>query len=332
MIQKTDWQFPESQKKSDESPRRVGVEIELQGIDIFDLSVMVADVLDAELNRLSSAEYEIATETFGTFRTEIDFALLQDLARRREQAFEASPSQLLDRAVELLGDASTLIVPCEVVTPPLPMAELPRVMDPLITRLRQAGAQGTRRSVLFAFGVHFNVEPSELTADRVLSYLRAFVCLYDWVVDRGAVDLSRQLTPYIDRFPKAYELLLADSGYSPDWPELIDDYLVHNATRDRALDMLPMFSHVDERRVKAIVDNPLIKPRPAFHYRLANSCVDEPSWSLSDPWNRWVQIERLASDQDRLRSCLAAFARDRDRWFSGISKRWVEEVEQWLSL
>jgi hypothetical protein len=28
--------------------------------------------------------------------------------------------------------------------------------------------------------------------------------------------------------------------------------------------------------------------------------VDEPQWTLAAEWNRWVEVERLASDPQRL--------------------------------
>jgi hypothetical protein len=41
----------------------------------------------------------------------------------------------------------------------------------------------------------------------------------------------------------------------------------------------------------------LVKPRPAFHYRLPNCMVDEADWTLAEEWNRWVVVERLAYDR-----------------------------------
>lgn len=324
------WHYPQRLDSADGAPRHVGIEIELQGIDVAALADLTADTLGGEVTRVSSAEYDVTTPDLGKFRVEVDFALLQSLARKREARLDAGGDRLLDAAVDLLGGASTVVVPCEIVTPPIPMRDMAAPMDALVARLRDAGAKGTRESVLFAFGVHLNVEPPELTAATVLDYLRAFVCLYDWIADTGNVDLSRQLTPYIQRYPKDYELLVADTDYAPDWPSLIDDYLEHNPSRDRALDMLPLFAHVDEARVTGTVDDPLVKPRPALHYRLADSRVDEPGWSIADPWNRWVRIERLAADRDRLFDCMRAYAKDRDRMMRSIDKRWVRQVTQWL--
>jgi hypothetical protein len=324
------WKLPGAIGKTDGDPRRVGIEIELQGIDVAELAELTADVLAGTVERVSSAEYDVEAPDIGEFRVEVDFALLKQLASDRELRADEDGAGLLDLAVDLLGDASTTLVPCEIVTPPMAMQSMAAPMDKLVERLRAAGAKGTRQSMLYAFGVHLNVEPPNLDVGTTLAYLRAFVCLYDWIVEDGDVDLTRQITPYIRRYEQGYDLLVANPEYSPDWSQLIDDYLEYNPTRDRALDMLPLFAHVDGERVAARVDDPLIKARPAFHYRLANSCIDEDGWSIALPWNRWMQIEYLAGDRDRLADCLRAFAEDRERMLHNLDNRWAKEVRQWL--
>ena len=325
-----DWKLPDALDKADGSARRVGIEIELQGIDIADLAELTADALAGKVERVSSAEYNVDVPDIGEFRVEVDFALLKQLANDREDRAEEAGASLMDFAVDLLSGASATLVPCEIVTPPIPMQSMAAPMDELVERLRAAGARGTRQSVLYAFGVHLNVEPPDLDVETVLACLRAFVCLYDWIVVDGDIDLTRQISPYIKPYEQDYDLLISQADYAPDWPQLIDDYLEHNPTRDRALDMLPLFAHVDEERVTAIVDDPLIKARPAFHYRLDNSCIDEDGWSVALPWNRWMQIEQLAADRDKLGECLQAFAEDRERLLRAVDKRWASKVTQWL--
>lgn len=326
-----EWKLPDTLHKSDGTPRRVGIEIELQGIDIADLADLTADVLSGTVERVSSAEYNVAVPELGEFRVEVDFALLKQLASVREGRAEEGGAGLMDLAVDLLGGASATLVPCEIVTPPLPMKSMAAPMDELVRQSRAAGAKGTRQSMLYAFGVHLNVEPPDLEVETVLTYLRAFVCLYDWIVVDGNVDLTRQMSPYIRPYEQAYDLLISNPDYAPGWPQLIDDYLEHNPTRDRALDMLPLFAHLDEQRVKAVVDDPLIKARPAFHYRLDNSCIDEEGWSIALPWNRWAHIERLATGPDKLSKCMRGFAEDRERLLRNVDKRWAREVRQWMS-
>lgn len=325
------WQLPERLTGADGSPRRVGVEIELQGIDIEDLAALTAATLGGEVTPVSAVEFDIEVPEQGDYRVEVDFALLKELARERRRAVPEGGEGLMDFAVDLLNDVSSVTVPCEIVAPPIAMEAVAEPMDALVRALREAGAKGTRHSLLYAFGVHLNVEPPDLEAATIARYLRAFVCLYDWIVDEGEVDLSRRLSPYIKPYDRAYDLLVADPEYAPDWPTLIDDYLEYNPTRDRALDMLPMFAHMDEERVRATVDDALVKARPAFHYRLANSCVDEPDWTIANPWNRWMEIERLAAGGRDLATLASAFARDRSRMLRTVDNRWASEVREWLA-
>ena len=324
----TQWLMPEAECKADGTPRRVGIEIELSGIDVESLATLTADTLGGELERVSSAEFDVAVPDHGDYRVEVDFKLLKDLAREQESSLDENA--IMNLGIEALGEASSLVVPCEIVSPPIPVHELAEPMDALVDALREAGARGTRRSFVYAFGVHLNIEPPDMQAETIAAYLQAFVCLYDWILDEGQVDLSRRMTPYIDPYPKDYDLLITGADYRPDWPSLISDYLSHNPTRDRAMDMLPMFASVDEERVRDATDDPLIKARPAFHYRLANSCVDEDGWSIAHPWNRWMQVERLAADRERLALVCAAFRTERQRILQKIDKRWVSKVKAWL--
>ncbi len=324
------WRLPDTLLKADDDPRRVGVEIELQGIGVSDLAELTAETLGGTVDRVSAVEFNVDVPNLGEFRVEVDLRLLKELARAGEGRTDTGDEGLVNFAIDLLSGASSVIVPCEIVTPPIPMQSMPEPMDALVERLRAAGAKGTRQSVLYAFGVHMNVEPPDLEVRTVLDYLRAFVCLYDWIVEESRIDLSRQISPFIRPYNREYDLLIASPDYAPDWPALMDDYLEHNPTRDRALDMLPMFAHIDEKRVRAVVDDPLIKSRPAFHYRLANSSVDEDGWSIAIPWNRWIHIEQLASDREALHGCLRAFARDRERMLRSVDKRWVREAKQWI--
>lgn len=161
------WQLPDKLDKADGTPRRVGIEIELQGIDANDLAELTAETLGGTVDRVSSVEFNIDVPDLGEFRVEVDFKLLKDLAREGEGRGDDDDDGLMNFAVELLGGASAVLVPCEIVTPPIPMQSMAEPMDALVERLRAAGAKGTRHSVLYAFGVHLNVEPPDLEAGAV---------------------------------------------------------------------------------------------------------------------------------------------------------------------
>ncbi len=324
------WPMPAKTTREDDSPRHVGVEFELQGIAVDDLAKLTATTLNGQLELLSTVEYKVTVPEQGDYRVEVDYALLKQKAKQ-QQDLSLEEQKLIDTVtVDVLSAASSLLVPCEVITPPLEMESLAQPMQALTDAIRAAGGKGTRHSLFYAFGLHLNIEPPALDAHTVAAYMKAFTCLFDWLVWEGEVDPARRATPYIQRFPEEYALHLTDPEYWPDWDTLIDDYLHWNASRNRALDMLPLFAEIDAARVHATVDDAKVKARPAFHYRLANCEIDEPDWSIVDPWSRWLQIEYLANDRNALLGCCAAYRSDRKRLLHRVDNSWRQTVTQWL--
>lgn len=320
--------MPATTHKPDDKPRQVGIEIELQGIPVDQLARLVKDTLGGSVRELSRSEYEVDVPDQGTYRIEVDYALLKDMAKQEAENPEDDSSRTL--AIDALDAVSALLVPCEIVSPPLAMHTIGEPMDAIVNAVRDAGANGTRKSLVYAFGVHLNVEPRDMQAATVLSYMQAFVCLFDWLVWAGKVDMSRRVTPYINSFPRDYQSLIIAPDYQPDFAGLIADYLQFNATRNRALDMLPLFSSVDEKTISTTVDDDRVNARPAFHYRLANSCVDEPGWSIAEPWGRWVKIEQLAADEEQLATLCGEMLADSERVLHPLDSQWRERVQRWV--
>jgi hypothetical protein len=174
-------------------------------------------------------------------------------------------------------------------------------LDELRRLLSQNDAAGTRARPWYAFGMHINPEIPSDDPGQLRDYLRAFLLLYPSLKKRVGVNFARSLSPYINPFPDEYVCLVLGPDYPADAGRLIDDYLAFNPTRNRPLDMLPVLCHLNEGRVMdRVEDKHLVKPRPAFHYRLPNCLVDEPDWTLAREWNTWVTVEQLANDADRL--------------------------------
>lgn len=324
------WPMPAITGRSDGDPRRVGVEFELQGIDVDMLARITALTLRGDVETVSEAEYLVHVPDQGVYRVEVDYAVLKQIAQAQHEADDADESAFDAMTVDALSTVSSIIVPCEVVAPPLPMTCFSDPLHKLTEAIRGAGGKGTGRSLFYAFGLHLNVEPPNLDADTVAAYMKAFSCLFDWLVWKEEVDWARRMTPYIKRYPAEYDLQLTDPDYWPDWDTLIVDYLRSNASRNRAMDMLPLFADVNPAAVEIAVDDDLVKPRPAFHYRLANCAIDDPSWSIADPWGRWLQIEHLANDRDALNACCEDYRQDRDRLLHRVDNNWRETVTKWL--
>lgn len=319
--------FSQLLQKADGEVRRLGVELEFSGLDIVTISNAVLDAFGGKVRSVSDYEKEIVDTEFGTFRIELDFAYLKQLGR--ETAPEVSEDDVERLPERILAAVAEQVVPFEIVTPPLPMDRVDE-LEPLARALREQGALGTRHSAIYAFGLHFNPEMPDLKAGTIAAYLRAFVCLYAWLERVDKVDWSRQLTPYIKPYPKEYVRKLIERGYRPDIQTLIDDYLEANPARNRALDMLPLFAHLDEDRIRRVVDDDRIKPRPTLHYRLPNCDIDASGWRISQPWEQWLQVELLANDEKRLQEIMRAYRQYLDNPVASLTSDWSKSCERWL--
>lgn len=312
----------------DGRPRRIGVEIETVGPSIDDLSGIVADHVGGRVVRISRYEHQVEGDRAGSWSVKLDVAWLVERGRHRHEG--EGGMELLDELAELvLRAGADQIVPLEIVTPPLPMKRLEGIQR-LIETLRESGARGTRTGLMYAFGLQLNPELPALDARTIARYLKAFACLYEWLESRSRVDSTRKLTGYVSAYPGRYVRLLADPDYWPTLDRLIDDYLAFNPTRNRALDMLPLFLHLDERRVRGVVDDERVKPRPALHYRLPNCEVDEAHWNVDIVWRDWLQVEHLAADEERLIEICRRYCAHADRLLDSLFTDWAEEAGQWV--
>lgn len=310
------------------SHRRVGVEIEFAGISLEGARDLVSAALDVAPRTRSPHEFLFDDPSNGEWRLEIDFQLLKRLSRKQFNAPEDDTLRKL--AINALDAVASLATPMELVTPPLPESRL-AFLDELVAQLGAVGATGTNESAIHAFGVHFNPEAT-LQADVIVAHLKAFLCLFDWLRDRDSTDLTRRLTPYIDPFPEAFEREVLEPQFQPDLTGLVEHYLAHNPTRNRALDLLPLLAEIDAERVRAQVDDDLIKPRPTWHYRLPNSRVGDPDWRVTQPWSDWLVVERLANSPEALGELCQARLEYLDRsLFSRREERWIEQCSQAVS-
>lgn len=316
-------------KNAEGQTRRVGVELEISGLELDALAGCVAEFLGLKVETAGRYERLLKGDVAGDWTVELDFDLLKKLGREPRLA-DIPVVDLSRTAEELLAWAAELLVPLEIISPPLPLTRLDEV-EALIERLRDAGAKGTSDSVINAFGMQFNPELPSYEPKLITAALKAFLCLYDWLFERADIDLSRRVTSYVNPFPAGYVEKVIAADYRPDLAALIDDYLAYNPTRNRALDMLPLFMFLDEKRVRAKADDVLIKARPTFHYRLPDCDIHKPEWGLYVAWNDWVEVERLAADDQRLEACCAAYLEYLDDPLQRLFGNWAATVErEWL--
>ncbi len=283
--------------------RQVGIELEMAGIQPEQMASAVTSVVGGRAERKSAFHTRVTDTELGDFNIELDADLLKNRGYQKalnDVGIDVGQGETRDAIESALSRVAGLVVPLELVAPPAPWTELAR-LDQIRLALHQAGARGTHASTFYAFGMQINIEVASLEADYLLAIIRAFLLKYDWLLERSDVDLTRRVSPYVQAYPDDYLDHVLDPDYQPDLTELIDDFLRLTPTRNRPLDMLPLFAHIDHDRVmQADVEKALIKPRPAFHYRLPNCLIDESDWSLATAWNDWIAVEELAHDETRL--------------------------------
>jgi hypothetical protein len=314
--------------------RRVGFELEFAGLDLEGSAALLLQLFGGNLQRRSKFLYEIEGSSHGNYTIELDAALLTSKAYEGylgKLGIRLADYSFGENIEDLLARIASTVVPFEIISPPIPLPDL-EIMEDLRKGLQERHAMGTRASLLYAFGLHLNPEAPSLAADVILTYLRAFLLLYDWIYEKSTIDFSRRLAPFIHEFPKSYVRLILQPDYRPGLPAFMDDYLVHNPTRNRPLDMLPLLAFIDGEQVMARVqEKHLVKARPAFHYRLPNCLIDDPSWSIAREWNYWVQVEKLAMEPEKISRMSKDLLLMMNSHLGFLQKPWAARVEEWLT-
>jgi hypothetical protein len=274
-------------------PRRVGVEIELGGVSEADVARLCAEVLGGRAEQKDSHIWAVDGSDIGAIEVYLDIFLRN-----------ATKTRLRDLALDLGRE----VVPVEIVTEPLDMEGLAR-LDALREALRKAGALGSGAGLLFGFGVHFNIEvASDADADTVRPLL-AYALIEDWLRSAYPIDEARRLLPFTDPYPTDFVRALITAGPGATRDVVTGLYLAHTPSRNRGLDMLPLFAHFDPWRIAAAIEDKT-SARPTFHFRLPDCRIDEARWSLAGEWQRWVLVERVAGDSALLRRLSDAWEDD----------------------
>lgn len=316
--------------------RCVGVEIEFSGLEPPGAAQIVAEIFDGQVKgRKSAFVFDVDGTRWGKFTVELDTQYvhpekdLGDLIEETELPLNQNAVNLgreLDSLFRgVVGKVSSIAVPTEIVSPPIPWNELDQ-LTPLVNALREKGAKGTDDNFIYAFGVHLNPEVAAVDVDYILRHLRAYALLSDWLRARINVDTTRRLLPHVDPFPREYIHLILAADYSPDLDALITDYARLNPTRNRELDMFPLFKYLAPDVVARYADDILIKERPTFHYRLPNTYLSDPRWDIVEEWNRWFVVEKLAADEKALERLSGRYLA-RPANFIG---QWIRDIGDWI--
>lgn len=326
-------QPPPERRNADGETRRIGVEIEFAGLPPRETAELVRELFGGELEALSPHRLKVTGTRWGEFGIELDTQYAHpdqtvvDAEAAGDSEWERMRVDFHARTRELIGDVVTGLVPTEIVSPPVPWDELAD-LDALFAALRIHGAKGTDASLLYGFGLHLNPEVPSLEVESLLAYLRAYLLSAAWLREQIRVDITREVLPHSNPFPRAYALRVLEPDYAPDLDTLIDDYLADNPTRNRELDLFPLFAHLRPDHPHELLRNKLIKGRPTFHYRLPNAQLSDPDWGAVTEWNRWLEVERLATTPETLAERGAQFlARHRP----SAPRRWLMRLRRWVS-
>jgi len=306
--------------------RRAGIELELADITPENVIQCMTRLYGGKATHNHAFHYTISDTQLGDFTLELDAKLLQ----RIDLNFDPQYQFVSDQAMRWIQKAAQWIVPWEIVCPPIAFDRLEN-LNSLFDSLREQGAKGTHHATQFAFGLHINPELPNTDSETILRYLQAFLCLYDWIYAKEQIDLIRKVAPFIKHFPSRYILKVLSCDYSPKLEQLIDDYLLDNPTRNRTLDLLPLFKFLREDTINKALPNEKINARPTLHYRLPNCDIDNPNWNLLFPWSLWLQVEKLANDEALLNQFKRDYVKEISRLGHHTDSKWVAYCDEHLT-
>lgn len=263
--------------------RRVGVEVEFAGLSIDRSAEVITDCAGGTPIPAPDGSLQVEGTRIGHILIELDTALTK-------VATGDTGDALLKVAAQ--------VVPVEIVTKPLTPDLLPR-LDAICAALRAAGARGSRDGLLYGFGVHLNVEITGQDDPFFLRTVQAFACLEDLLRADMALDRTRRVLPFVNAWPPALvDGLVRDPPADPDALGAL--YARCTQSRNHGLDLLPILKWVDPSGFKTRFAGIKSAARPAFHFRLPESRIDEAGWSLADAWSQWHLVETVAADPSLL--------------------------------
>ncbi|MDZ7720728.1 MAG: amidoligase family protein [Balneolaceae bacterium] len=313
--------------------RSVGFEFEFTGVEMEDSASMLWRLYGGEIKQLSTFEFKVLNTKFGDFGLELDAQLLREKKYEKflkNIGIDLSRFEGQGTVEDSLKDLASSVVPYEIITPPIPLSKMAE-MTALVDELRKLKAKGTGSSFVYAFGLHLNPEIPDDSTETLLNYLRAYVLLDPWIRNEIAVDVSRRLTPFINRFEDDYLEHILDPDYQPGQTEFIEDYFYFGNSRNRPLDLQPLFMYLDEELTSKLVEDTLTSSRPAFHYRLPNCSPEDESWTLAAEWNRWVLVETLAEDTVSLIEYCKTYLKMKRETMLRFEAKWIEQMDRWAS-
>jgi len=313
--------------------RSVGFEFEFTGVEMENTSDLIQSLYGGKINKLSTFTFEISGTKFGNFKLELDAQLLNEKKYEpmlKSIGIDISTLKNIDSIEGKIKNLASSIVPYEITSPPVRLSQIHQ-MNRLVEGLRSLKAKGTGSSIFYAFGLHINPEIPDPSTESLLNHLRAYVMLAPWIRHYASIDISRQVAPFIKEFKEDFIQLILHPDYTPTQGEFIRDYFLYDNTRNRPLDLLPLFMHLNRMRTEPLLKDTITASRPAYHYRLPNCSIEDPRWSLAQEWNRWVLVEVLAHDKKALQKYAAAYLEMKKEILLGFESKWIKTMQGWAN-
>ena len=329
-------QIPPLPQNVQGKPRKMGLEIEFSGLDIERIASLVRICYGGTTESESDYKKYVKNTRLGDFTIELDWVLLQKLSKTDylgkfgEELGVHIDARWQKRVEKLLATTAQPFVPYEVSFPPVTFDKIVELVELRVAIYRMRG-KGTSASPFKAFGLHLNPETPSNDFSVIRRYFQAFLLLYEWLRLSHEIDMMREITPFIDPFPDKYVTHVLDPEYKPDPTVFMEDYLKDNPTRNRPLDLLPLFAWYDEDLVRRKLSDELIRPRPTFHYRLPNSSIDDPNWTFTREWNVWVEVERLAESGSKMARMQALYLKRKRHPIKTLTEEWMHEMRDLFS-
>jgi len=154
----TQYRLPPVIAGSSGEPRRAGFEFEFGNLPIVTTAKALQKSLGGELDIKSPFEAILYESLLGKLKIERDADILKSTRYRswlESVGIRFSPGTVAHEIETNIDNASRGLIPCEVVTEPIPFQDLDR-LDTLIHTLNSLGAEGTQDSLIYAFGLHIN--------------------------------------------------------------------------------------------------------------------------------------------------------------------------------
>lgn len=310
------------------STQHIGLEIEYGNLPVDKTAEIIQGLWGGDISFENSAIYFVKNTSLGDFRIELDARPIQKLSSYAAKLDSGKNymHRLGKKVMSSAESASMIIVPCEIVTPPIALADLPQLRA-LEEALLSAGAHGTRDSFQYAFGLHINPEAMAQDVQSILAHLQAYLLLEPLLKKAHAIDVTRKMTSFIDPFPQKYIDKVLRPNYAPNMTGFISDYQQHNPTRNRPLDLLPLFAHINQPLTEKLFPEEKIHPRPTYHYRLPNCDLGSKGWHFQSEIDNWKKVEQLAESQNEREQLMLAYKRTKKTPLL-FEKNWISALEK----